>query len=83
MTMEAYDPAKHGFDQARLLMALSKISATVSKEVAEVAYGSHNPLFMESDATSQALQLFADLRATIDHYDTQARVARRSSAAAA
>lgn len=80
--MKVYDPTTDGFDNARLLMVLSRLSSVMSKEVSEIALGGWNPLFMEADAAGRAMQVFGDLRAELDHFDTQARIARRASAPA-
>lgn len=70
-----YDPVHHGFDNARLLMAVSRVTDFAAGKSAELAYGAWNPNYCSADAAREALRFFSDLTKLIDHYADQAAAA--------
>jgi hypothetical protein len=79
--VEAYDPSKHGFTNARLLYVACKLNKLVSKTTSELAYGADNPLFLSASASREALQFFSALTREIDWYADQAAEAMTAASA--
>lgn len=75
IAMDAHDPRKHGFSNARLLLVVSDLSRRIAKKTAELGYGAWNPDFCAADASEEARTFFCDLCETIDRYAAQAEAA--------